>query len=78
MRVQERAECQSLPQRYIFFRNSPTLYRFFQLLLIFFAEQVGVGTSVEHHENQFLVVLLPNEQPVRLDMAFPLPPAVTM
>ena len=42
------------------------------LLLIFLVEQVGVRPRVEHDEDELRVVLLPDEQPVRLDVALPL------
>ena len=32
-----------------------------------------MGTSIEHDENKFLVALFPYQQPIGLDMAFPLP-----
>ena len=48
------------------------------LLLVFFAEQVGVRSRIEHDEDKFLVVLLPNEEPVGLDVALPLTLAVAV
>ena len=41
-------------------------------------EQVGMCTCVEHDENEFRVVLHPDEQPVGLYVALPLPLAVAM
>jgi len=45
---------------------------------VLFAKQVGMSTSIEHDENEFLVILLPNEQPVRLDVTFPLTFAIAV
>ena len=41
-------------------------------------EQVGMCTRVEHDENEFRVVLLPDEQPVWLDVTLPLSLTVAM
>ena len=41
-------------------------------------EKVGVGASLEEQQRQFLVVLLPCHQPVRLDVALPLPFVVAL
>ena len=49
-------------------RNSPFLL----------SKEVGMATCVEHHENQFRFVLLPDKEPVWFQMTFPLTFAVTM
>ena len=36
------------------------------------AEYIGVGARFEEQQRQFLVVLFPGHQPVRLDVTFPL------
>ena len=48
------------------------------LLLIFFIKQIGVSAGVEHYKDKFGIVLLPNQQPIRLDMTFPLPLTVAV
>ena len=45
---------------------------------VLFIKQVGMCACTEHNENEFLVVLLPNEQPVRLDVTLPLTLAVAV
>lgn len=47
-------------------------------LLILFAEQIGMRARIEHDENKLLVVLLPDEEPIGLDVAFPLALAVAV
>ena len=42
------------------------------LFLILFVEQIRVRARVEHDEDELCVVLLPDEQPVGLDVALPL------
>ena len=44
--------------------------------LILLAEQVGVGASIQQNEDKFLVLDFPDEQPVGLDVTFPLSFAV--
>ena len=39
-------------------------------------EQIGVCAGVEHQQGEACVVLLPDEQPVRLDVALPRHPAL--
>ena len=39
--------------------------------LFFTLEQVGMCADVEHQQGEARVVLLPDEQPVRLDVALP-------
>ena len=34
-------------------------------------EQVGMCPSIEHQQGKLVIVLLPNEKPISLDMAFP-------
>ena len=48
------------------------------LFLILFVKQVRVRARVEHDEDELCVVLLPDEQPVGLDVALPLAAAVTV
>ena len=36
------------------------------------SEQVGVRAGLQKQQRQFVVILLPRHQPVRLDVAFPL------
>ena len=45
---------------------------------VLFIKQVGMCACTEHNKNEFLVVLLPNEQPVRLDVTLPLTLAVAV
>ena len=33
---------------------------------VFLAEQIGMGSCIQHYENKFLIVLFPNEKPVWL------------
>ena len=42
------------------------------------AEKVSVGACLEEQQRQFLVVLLPCHQPVRLNVALPLPFVVAL
>ena len=42
------------------------------------AEQVGVCAGVKHQKFQFVALLLPNQQPVGLDMTLPLALSVTV
>ena len=37
-------------------------------LLVFLAEQVGMGAGIEHQKFQFVTCLLPYQQPVGLDV----------
>ena len=48
------------------------------LFLIFLTEQVGMCACIKHDEDKFLVVLLPDEEPVGLDVALPLALAVVV
>ena len=48
------------------------------LFLILFVEQIRVRARVEHDEDELCVVLLPDEQPVGLDVALPLAAAVAV
>jgi len=45
---------------------------------VFLAEQIGMGSCIQHYENKFLIVLFPNEKPVWLYVTFPLPFSVAM
>ena len=34
-------------------------------------EQIGMGTCVQHQQSQLAVILLPNQQPIRLNVTLP-------
>ena len=54
------------------------LMSFGWLLLVFLVKQVGMRARVEHDEDKLLVALLPDKEPVGLDVALPLALAVAV
>ena len=50
-----------------------------QMVLSFrLTKQICVRPCIQHEQGQFSIILFPNQQPVRLYMAFPLPISVAM
>ena len=41
-------------------------------------EQIGVGTRIHEYQAKLAVVLLPDKQPVGVDVAFPTAPIFTL
>ena len=48
------------------------------LFIILLTEQIGMRACIEHHKDEFAVVLFPDEQPIGLYVALPLALSIAM